>query len=45
MFKINWTTNLWNQSEIRGEDGMWLYVRRSGDYKAVPLFYSETMGM
>ncbi|QBQ72080.1 hypothetical protein Milano_058 [Agrobacterium phage Milano] len=45
MFKLNIAGN-WYQSEIKGgNDGMWLFVRRPGDYKAVPLFYQETMGL
>lgn len=47
MFKINWQNNAWFQSTIRFDDGIWLDVRRPGDYKAVPLFYNEqtTLGM
>lgn len=47
MFKINWQNNVWFQSSIRVEGGIWLDVRRSGDYKPVPLFYDEqqTLGM
>jgi hypothetical protein len=44
MFKLNIAGN-WYQSEIKGGDGMWLFARRPGDYKAVPLFYQETMGL
>ena len=44
MFKINIEGN-WYQATVTGGDGMWLMVRRQGDYKPVPLFYQETMGM
>lgn len=42
MFKFNFN---WNQATVVGGDGMWLMVRRQGDYRAVPLYYQQTMGL
>lgn len=47
MFKINWQNGALSQTSIRIDDGFWLDIRRPGDYKPVPLFYTEqfTLGM